>query len=144
MANNSCFAMLHRLGQYPNLGSHVLRQTIQRLSADWERFYGHELLFTKIFIDPRCIKGRCKRSRTGQAGTKKVLAFLASPEPKRMYGLSTVLKQGAGLRLQAFVWGMTAWRKFRFRLVTDAALVRPEPVCIRYCAGANQHYLPWS
>jgi hypothetical protein len=36
----------------PNLGSRVLRLTLDRLSADWQAHYGHPVLVVETFVDP--------------------------------------------------------------------------------------------
>ena len=66
MANNARFLILpewHR----PNLASHVLALNLQRLSQDWERYYGHPILLVETFVDV---------SRFRTAG---VISLMASP-----------------------------------------------------------------
>jgi hypothetical protein len=36
----------------PNLGSRVLKLTLERLSADWQQKYGHPVLVVESFVDP--------------------------------------------------------------------------------------------
>jgi len=58
MANNVRFLILpewHR----PNLASHVLALNLQRLSPDWERYYGHPLLLVETFVDAARFRGTC-------------------------------------------------------------------------------------
>ena len=51
VVNQSRFLILpHR--SVPNLGSRVLRLTLDRLSADWQAHYGHPVLVVETFVDP--------------------------------------------------------------------------------------------
>lgn len=51
VANNSRFLILPH-AHIPNLGSRVLRLTLDRLSADWQARYGHPVLVVETFVDP--------------------------------------------------------------------------------------------
>jgi len=51
VANNSRFLILPH-AHIPNLGSRVLRLTLDRLSADWQAQYGHPVLVVETFVDP--------------------------------------------------------------------------------------------
>lgn len=51
MVNNSRFLILPQ-AHTPNLGSRVLRLTLDRLSADWQAQYGHPVLAVETFVDP--------------------------------------------------------------------------------------------
>lgn len=51
ITNNSRFVLLPE-GAVPNLGSRVLRLTLDRLSQDWQERYGHPLLAVETFVDP--------------------------------------------------------------------------------------------
>ena len=51
VVNNSRFLILPD-GSVPNLGSRVLRLTLDRLSADWQTHYGHPVLVVETFVDP--------------------------------------------------------------------------------------------
>ena len=46
----------------PNLASRVLALNLRRLSADWERAYGHPVLLAETFIDPARFRGTCYRA----------------------------------------------------------------------------------
>jgi hypothetical protein len=51
VTNNSRFLLLpHRT--VPNLGSKVLRLTLDRLSSDWQARYGHPVVVVETFVDP--------------------------------------------------------------------------------------------
>ncbi len=51
VVNNSRFLILP-WQSVPNLGSRVLRLTLDRLSADWQARYGHPVLVVETFVDP--------------------------------------------------------------------------------------------
>lgn len=51
ITNNSRFLLLPE-GAVPNLGSRVLRLTLDRLSQDWQEHYGHPILAVETFVDP--------------------------------------------------------------------------------------------
>jgi hypothetical protein len=46
----------------PNLASCILSRLAGRLSADWERVYGHPIHFLETFIDPERFRGTCYRA----------------------------------------------------------------------------------
>ena len=51
LTNNSRFLILPQRS-VPNLGSRVLRLTLQRLSQDWHNQYGHAVEIVETFVDP--------------------------------------------------------------------------------------------
>lgn len=51
VVNNSRFLILPH-AHTPNLGSRVLRLTLDRLSRDWQERYGHPVLVAETFVDP--------------------------------------------------------------------------------------------
>lgn len=51
VVNNSRFCLLPQ-PSVPNLASKVLRLTLERLSADWQRHHGHPVLVVESFVDP--------------------------------------------------------------------------------------------
>jgi hypothetical protein len=51
IANNCRYAILPQYS-VPNLGSRVLRLTLDRLSDDWQAQYGHPILIVETFVDP--------------------------------------------------------------------------------------------
>jgi len=51
VVNNSRFLILPEQS-VPNLGSRVLRLTLDRLSADWQAQYDHPVLMVETFVDP--------------------------------------------------------------------------------------------
>jgi hypothetical protein len=54
--NNSRFLLLPD-SPAPNLGSQVLRLVLERLSADWQKRYGHPVLVAETFVDPEQFNG---------------------------------------------------------------------------------------
>lgn len=46
----------------PHLASHLLGQMGRRLSAEWERVYGHPVYFAETFVDPQRFRGTCYRA----------------------------------------------------------------------------------
>ena len=56
VTNNSRFLLLPKLS-VPNLGSRVLRLTLDRLSGDWQTQYGHPVEVVETFVDPEQFSG---------------------------------------------------------------------------------------
>jgi hypothetical protein len=48
--------------EVPLLASHLLGRMARRLSADWERLYGHPIYFAETFVDPARFRGTCYRA----------------------------------------------------------------------------------
>jgi hypothetical protein len=51
VVNNSRFLVLPKRS-VPNLGTKVLRLTLDRLSEDWQARYGHPVVIVETFVDP--------------------------------------------------------------------------------------------
>ncbi len=62
LANNTRFLILPGAASRKNLASKVLGLTLQRLSPDWQRRYGHPLLLVETFVDPSRFTGTCDRA----------------------------------------------------------------------------------
>lgn len=56
VANNARFLILPGFS-VPNLPSRILRLTLDRLSADWQKRYGHPLALVETFVDPDHFQG---------------------------------------------------------------------------------------
>jgi hypothetical protein len=56
VTNNSRFLLLPEFS-VPNLGSRVLRLTLDRLGADWQARYGHPVEVVETFVDPEQFSG---------------------------------------------------------------------------------------
>jgi hypothetical protein len=75
----------------PNLASQVLARNLRRLSADWERAYGHPVLLAETFVDPRRFRGTCYRAAGWQClGTTRGFAkqntrYVAHGAPKTVW-----------------------------------------------------------
>lgn len=61
ITNNSRFLILSE-GDMPNLGSRVLRLTLDRLSQDWQEQYAHPILVVETFVDPEKFCGTVYRA----------------------------------------------------------------------------------
>ena len=48
--------------QVPHLASHILGRMARILPVDWQRIYGHEVLFLETFVDSTRYKGTCYRA----------------------------------------------------------------------------------
>jgi hypothetical protein len=61
LAYNTRFLILPWVA-VPHLASHVLGRLAARMSADWQRLYGHPIYFLETFIDPARFRGTCYRA----------------------------------------------------------------------------------
>jgi len=66
VANNVRFLILPGVS-VPHLASRVLGLCTRRLSADWERVWGHPILLAETFVDPARYAGTCYRAAGWQA-----------------------------------------------------------------------------
>jgi hypothetical protein len=57
LITNNCRFLLLPEQAVPNLGSRVLRLTLDRLSRDWQEQYGHPILVVETFVDPEKFSG---------------------------------------------------------------------------------------
>ena len=48
--------------QVPHLASHILGRMARILPADWERIYGHDVVYLETFVDSTRYKGTCYRA----------------------------------------------------------------------------------
>jgi hypothetical protein len=48
--------------QVPHLASHLLGQMARLVPADWQRRYGHPVVFLETFVDPARSRGTCYRA----------------------------------------------------------------------------------
>jgi hypothetical protein len=46
----------------PHLASHILGRMARMLPADWQRIYGHEVVYLETFVDAMRYKGTCYRA----------------------------------------------------------------------------------
>jgi hypothetical protein len=61
VVNNVRFLVLPEPSQ-KNLASQILAANLRRLSADWERKYGHPVHLAETFVDARRFRGTCYRA----------------------------------------------------------------------------------
>jgi hypothetical protein len=91
VANNSRFLILPEAHQ-PNLGSRVLRLTLERLSSDWQARYGHPILVVETFVDPEQFQGTVYTAQGWQElgmtdghGRHRRDFYVAHHKPKRLF-----------------------------------------------------------
>ncbi|MFH0966038.1 MAG: DUF4338 domain-containing protein [Planctomycetota bacterium] len=48
--------------EVPHLASHILGRMARILPSDWERVYGHRVVFLETFVDPTRYRGTCYRA----------------------------------------------------------------------------------
>jgi len=89
--NNSRFLILPDRS-VPNLGSRVLRLTLDRLSADWQARYGHPVLVVETFVDPEQFCGTVytangwqELGRTDGWGRRQRDYYVQHDHPKRLF-----------------------------------------------------------
>jgi hypothetical protein len=61
LAYNTRFLILPWV-HVPHLASHLLGQMARRVPADWQRRYGHPVVFLETFVDPARSPGTCYRA----------------------------------------------------------------------------------
>jgi len=61
LAYNTRFLILPWV-RVEHLASHILGRMAARISADWQRLYGHPIYFLETFIDPERFRGTCYRA----------------------------------------------------------------------------------
>jgi len=90
IANNVRFLLLPWV-RVRNLASKVLAANLRRLSADWERVYGHPVHLAETFVDTARFRGTCYRAANWQylgqtAGRRKQgNAYLRRSPRKALY-----------------------------------------------------------
>lgn len=90
VANNSRFLILPWV-QVPNLASQILARTMRRLSADWQRVYGHPIRLAETFVDAERFRGTCYRAanwrEVGPTGgySRSGASYTANGHPKRVF-----------------------------------------------------------
>lgn len=99
IANNSRFLILPH-AHFPNLGSRVLRLTLDRLGADWQARYGHPVLVVETFVDPAQFDGTVYSAQgweelglTDGWGRRRRDYYVQHDKPKRLF-VREVVKNG--------------------------------------------------
>ena len=104
VVNNSRFLILPER-RTPNLASRVMRLCFQRLSADWCRMYGHEVLIAESFVDSQRFRGTCYQAsgwtllgQTRGYGRSRQDYYVEHERPKQLWvrelkpGARTILR----------------------------------------------------
>jgi hypothetical protein len=91
LTNNSRFLILPD-AHLPNLGSRVLRLTLDRLSEDWQAQYGHPVLVVESFVDPEqfcgtvyTANGWVELGQTDGWGRCRRDYYVKHDKPKRLF-----------------------------------------------------------
>jgi hypothetical protein len=91
VTNNSRFLLLPEFS-VPNLGSRVLRLTLDRLSQDWQEHYGHPILVVETFVDPEqfcgtvyTANGWIELGQTDGWGRCRRDYYVKHDKPKRLF-----------------------------------------------------------
>ena len=90
IANNARFLILPQW-HLPNLASRVLALNLQRLSQDWECYYGHPILLVETFVDASRFRGTCylaagwQRLGATRGFAKHGRGYLAHGHPKQVW-----------------------------------------------------------
>jgi hypothetical protein len=105
VTNNSRFLLLPEFS-VPNLGSRVLRLTLQRLPADWQTRYGHPVEVVETFVDPAqfcgtvyTASGWTELGQTDGWGRRQRDYYVKHDKPKRLF--VRALHRNSCRRLQA-------------------------------------------
>jgi hypothetical protein len=105
VTNNSRFLLLPE-GTVPNLGSRILRLTLDRLSRDWQAHYGHPILVVETFVDPEqfcgtvyTANGWVELGQTDGWGRCQRDYYVKHDKPKRLF--VRALQRNACRHLQA-------------------------------------------
>lgn len=105
ITNNSRFLLLPQC-TVPNLGSRVLRLTLERLAQDWQNHYGHPVEIVETFVDPEQFSGTVytasgwtELGQTDGWGRVRRDYYVKHDKPKRL--LVRALRRGSCRSLQA-------------------------------------------
>lgn len=105
ITNNTRFLLLPN-ASVPNLGSRILRLTLDRLSSDWQAQYGHPILAVETFVDPEqfcgtvyTASGWIELGQTDGWGRCQRDYYVKHDKPKRLF--ARPLQRNARRHLQA-------------------------------------------
>ena len=91
VVNNSRFLILPH-AHLPNLGSRVLRLTLNQLGDDWQARYGHPVLVVETFVDPDQFQGTVYTAQGWQElgltdgfGRRRRDYYVQHDKPKRLF-----------------------------------------------------------
>ncbi len=106
LITNNCRFLVLPDCSVPNLGSRILRLTLDRLSADWQSRYGHPILVVETFVDPDHFQGTVytangweELGETDGWGRQRRDYYVKHDKPKRLF--VRALEPGACRSLQA-------------------------------------------
>ncbi len=106
VVNNSRFLILAERS-VPNLGSRVLRLTLDRLSEDWQAHYGHAVLVVETFVDPEQFRGTVYTANgweelglTDGWGRRRGDFYVKHDKPKRLFVRELVKKARRSLQAE--------------------------------------------
>ena len=92
LITNNCRFLLLPENDVPNLGSRVLRLTLDRLSRDWQEHYGHPILVVETFVDPEQFSGTVytasgwiELGQTDGWGRRQRDYYVKHDQPKRLF-----------------------------------------------------------
>ena len=77
LAYNTRFLILPWV-KVEHLASHILGLMALRISADWQRIYGHPIYFLETFVDPERFRGTCYRAANREPIETKSFAILGA------------------------------------------------------------------
>ena len=106
VVNNSRFLILPERS-VPNLGSRVLRLSLDRLSDDWQARYGHPVLVVETFVDPEQFCGTVYTANGWQElgltdgwGRRRRDYYVQHDKPKRLFVRELVPKARRSLQAE--------------------------------------------
>jgi hypothetical protein len=92
LVTNNCRFLLLPGCSVPNLGSRILRLTLDRLSQDWQAHYGHPILAVETFVDPEqfcgtvyTANGWIELGQTDGWGRCRRDYYVRHDKPKRLF-----------------------------------------------------------
>lgn len=92
LITNNCRFLVLPGCSVPNLGSRILRLTLDRLSADWQARYGHPILVVETFVDPDQFQGTVytahgwvELGETDGWGRQRRDYYVKHDKPKRLF-----------------------------------------------------------
>ncbi len=92
LITNNCRFLLLPDQSVPNLGSRILRLTLDRLSQDWQAHYGHPILAVETFVDPEqfcgtvyTANGWIELGQTDGWGRCRRDYYVPHDKPKRLF-----------------------------------------------------------
>lgn len=92
LITNNCRFLLLPDPAVPNLGSRLLRLTLDRLSEDWQIQYGHPVLVVESFVDPEQFSGTVytangwmELGQTDGWGRHRRDYYVKHDKPKRLF-----------------------------------------------------------